>query len=131
MTKRKKILVGICFLVVFIIVIILIIINTFKNNMLGNYYLIKMTENGTFIGLDDTRNFRILGYSADIEIRKDKTATLDFFGKTLKLTYDKEKMFSKDEEMPYTYEDGVLTLEKNGNTYVFEKVSEEEEESSD
>lgn len=92
--------------------------------LVGNYDLIEMTEGEEVTTKEDIDLLKKFGLIVSLELREDGTGTLDLFGDTEELNFDDKNITADDEEVPYTFEENKLTMEKEDTKLVFEKITE-------
>lgn len=88
----------------------------------GTYALAEMSMGGeTF----DAATLEAMGMSMDMfsmELKEDGTGSMTFMDESEDFKWDDKAIKdSTGTEIPYTYKDGKITLEMDGETLVFEK----------
>lgn len=66
-----------------------------------------------------------------LELREDGTGTMDVFGQGTEIEWDDKNITIEGEAQPYTWEDGVLTMEDDEASIIFKKMTAEELENEE
>lgn len=130
--SKKNTIIG-CIITIIVLALIAVgvffTVKTIKANslkkLIGNYDLISMEENGEVTTEEDIQTLKKWGFTVTMELREDKTGKLDLFGDVEEFSYDKDKLTTEKEEIPYTFEDNQFTMEQDGTKLVFKKIVEE------
>ncbi len=133
-TKNKR---GFIIGITVVAVVLIIVIGYFifgkgslgSKNIVGYYELYEMHSDDENYSYDDLQSLKSLGLIVTLELRDDKTGTLNLFGETMELTYDNSNMTVDGESAPYNVEDGKITMEQDGEKLVFQKADKEQSES--
>ena len=88
-----------------------------KSEIVGTYELISFAAGSTSYTEEQLSTLKAAGKTATLEIREDNTATMDLFGMTNEMTYN------KGQNVKATFKDGILTLKDNSGTMEFRKIS--------
>lgn len=122
-STNKNLIIGIGVVAVIAVVAILFLF-VFKGNgdVTGSYKLVEMTQGSTtYSGSQLDAMESIMGKSVGLELKADKTGTLEVFGSKINITYDDKNMYAKGDPCPYTVNGNKITLEQEGTKMVFEK----------
>ena len=122
-TNNKNLIIGIGVVAVIAVVAILFLF-VFKGNgnIAGSYKLVEMTEGSqTYSGSQLEAMESLMGKSVGLELKADKTGTLEVFGKKIEITYDDKNVIANGSPCPYTVNGNRITLEQSGTKMVFEK----------
>ncbi len=94
-----------------------------ENEICGSYVLADMDDGSGEDIAALLPMMEAMGMSATLVINEDGTAEMDMFGEKAQMTFDFERkvMTAEGEEIPYTYEDGVLTLAEDEMSLTFQK----------
>lgn len=95
-------------------------------NLVGYYELFEMSSGDENYSHEDLESLKSLGLEVTLELREDKTGTLNLFGESMELTYDGKNMTVDGESAPYSFKDGKITMEQDGEKLVFEKTEKTE-----
>lgn len=93
--------------------------------MAGVYALTGMVADGEEAGEEDLALLTEWGLTATLTLYDDGSGVLNLFGEKLDLDWNAKSIRSDGEIIPFTYAQGVLTLEQDGDTLTFTKTSEE------
>lgn len=91
-----------------------------KESDAGEYHLYSMES-----GDDSYTNEDIVSYGLDcmvLTLYEDGTASLGFADDTETFNWKKGVLYSEEEELSYTIEDGKLSITQDGDTLVFMRV---------
>lgn len=130
-TKNNK---GLIIGIVIVAVVALIIAGYYAfskvtlpgKNIAGYYELYEMSSDDENYSHEDLEALKALGLSVTLELREDKTGTLELFGEEMELTYDGGNMIVDGESAPYTVEDDKISMEQDGEKLVFQKTEKTE-----
>ncbi len=69
-----------------------------------------------------------LGMKLRLRLHEDGTAEMDIMGEIVTMKWDMDGLTSDDSDkvLPYTWEDGILTMKQDGEYMIFRKMTEEE-----
>ena len=104
----------------------------FKTGFFGNkdatgyYELYEMTTEDTSYSNEDLESLKKLGLKVSLELRNDKTGTIDLFGKTMEVTFDKKNLTIDGDNAPYKVENDKLSMEYQNEKLVFQKATKTE-----
>ncbi|MBR1456079.1 MAG: hypothetical protein IJ594_02820 [Oscillospiraceae bacterium] len=89
----------------------------------GYYVLTEMNGSEQGDMAEQLEMLRGLGMMPGMTVDENGSAVLDLFGVELKMQFDFETMTVKSEgqEQPFRYENGVLTMENEGNSMTFSR----------
>ena len=126
--KNKKILI-ICAVIatVLIITIVGILIavgnGAFKNeeDLKGKYDLVEMEEDGRVTTTDDLEMLNKFGISTTLEIKNDKTGTIDMMGEKEDFKIEGNAFKTEEETMNYSIQWNKIVVQKNNSKLTFEK----------
>lgn len=121
--NNKNLIIGIGVVAVIAVVAVLFLF-VFKptGDITGSYKLVEMTQGSTtYSGSQLEAMESILGKSVGLELKADKTGTLEVFGSKINITYDDKNMIAEGSPCPYTVNGNKITLEQSGTKMVFEK----------
>lgn len=94
------------------------------SDIAGKYTLTSLTSDGTTLDLAAIQ--QVLGGDLFyVELKADGTGTMNMAGEVVAMSWANGQMWAVGEEdvkIPFTVEDGVLTMEQDGQTLVFEKA---------
>lgn len=90
----------------------------------GNYLVVSMEGEET-LSTEDLELMKEMGLTVGLELRSDGTGEMDLFGQPLELSFDTVGMTIEMEgqEVPFTYENGTITLKQSTGDMVFERAS--------
>lgn len=91
-----------------------------KASASGVYHLYSMESGEDSYSHDD-----IVSYGLDsmtLTLYADGTGSLGFGEETEELNWKDGRLCSEDEELPFTIEDGMLTISMDGESMIFERV---------
>ena len=93
----------------------------------GTYKIIAITGSSEDDSLDEEslQAMEELGLTIRLYISEDGTGVLDMYGEAMDLTWTDTEITVDGESIAYTYEDGKLTISEEGESLVFEKISDE------
>ena len=91
-------------------------------NIVGKYELVEMKTSEKSYTKEDLESLKSMNLSVTIELKEDKTATLDLFGSKQDFSYDDKYFYANDDTINYTYENNQLKLFNNEESLIFEKV---------
>jgi len=97
-----------------------------EKNIAGTYELVEMSDTTQIYSTEDLESLKKLGITLSMELREDRTGAIDLFGEAMELTYDSKNITVNDQPAPYTIYEDRITLEKDGDKLVFQKVTTEE-----
>ena len=89
------------------------------NDMVGDYKLYSMVENGKKYDAEELKGLEGLGLKVTFKVNKDSTAELNLMGTKTKLKIDTNKhTLSKGKQsLKYSYKDGIIKWsDKNSKT---------------
>lgn len=95
-----------------------------KVDLVGTYLLIGMKNKDEKYTKKDLESLKEYEMEVVLELKKDKTATLNVFDDKKKFKYDNKNFYVEGEKVPFTYEDNKLILEQDGQILTFEKEKE-------
>lgn len=117
--NKKGLVIGVVVAIAVVAAVVAVVLFMNKPNVVGTYELVSMEQNGETVGNMDS--LKSLGLTATMELKEDKTGTLNIFGETQQLTYDDKNITSDGQAVPYKFENNKLTMEQDGQKMVFEK----------
>lgn len=92
-----------------------------RSNRAGNYEIVNIVVDGED-ATDQIDLLKALGLTAEIELREDGTCHYNILGDEADCTYTQENITFENETSGYTYENGELVFEKDGNKLTFKKL---------
>ena len=98
-----------------------------EKNIVGYYELYEMSSNSRSYTNEQLKKLKELGLIVTLELREDKTGTIDLFGEKKDLTYDKKNMTIDGKSASYKIENEKIIMEDEENRLVFEKAEKVEE----
>ena len=126
--KNKGLIIGIIVAIVAVIALVvgIILINVNKDTVVGSYVLTGVIDKD---GKEDTQALGLMkafGVNITLEIQEGGTGYMETYGEKTEFTWDEKNIKSKDDEgkeqsLNYTYKDGKITLEHEGEKMVFTK----------
>lgn len=131
-TAKNNKIIKTCVIIAAVVLVIVAIYLIFNKNGLGSknivgyYELYEMSSDDEDYSYEDLQNLKSLGLEVTLELRDDKTGTLNLFGETMDLTYDNKNMTVDGEYAPYKVDDNKITMEQDGQKLVFQKAEKAE-----
>ena len=124
--KIKKLLVlGVIIAIILIIAIVIGIkmLNESDNSsikeMVGDYKMTTLIyEDGEE---ENAEQLESLGLTVTLELREDKTGTIDIFGETNEISYDEKDISLKGEKSSYVFENNTISIQQEGGTLILTK----------
>lgn len=93
----------------------------------GLYKLTEMITEDDGDLAEDLELMESLGLMVTMELRRDGTGSIDFYGEeTDEFTWDGDAVYVDGETIPYTYENGVFTMRDDSEMMRFARTTEEE-----
>lgn len=129
---KKGTIIGISIagvVVIAIAVTLVVLINNgvfTKLDITGTYSLVGMKDGERTYTKDDLQLLKSFGLTVSLELREDKTGTLNLFGDKTEFTYDSKNLIMDGEKTPYTLNDNEITMEHNGSSLTFSKAVEDD-----
>ena len=114
-------------LVIAIVVALVVLVNNGViggKKIAGKYELIGMRDGEQEYTQEDISMLKTFGVTVSLQLKEDNTGTIDIYGQTMELTYDKENMTYNGVAVPYTVDKDTITLEDEESRMVFQKVVE-------
>ena len=95
-----------------------------KPDITGYYELTGMVNSGEEMASEELELLRDMGMIVFLDIKDDTNAELNVFGDPMDLTYDlgAMKFYAEDEEIDFTYEDGVIVLSQDEDSMTLTKT---------
>ena len=92
-----------------------------EDDLCGTWYLVNMDDGSGEDHSAEIAAATALGLSATLEIREDGTASINLYGETYDFTVDtkNKNLLINDKEIPYKFEDGVLSFGDEEMTMFF------------
>lgn len=128
--NNNILIIGIIIGVVAVLIIAGLVL--FKTGLFGNkdatgyYELYEMTTEDTSYSREDLESLKKLGLKVSLELRNDKTGTINLFGKTMEVTFDKKNLTIDGDNAPYKVENDKLSMEYQNEKLVFQKATKTE-----
>ena len=94
------------------------------SELIGTYQMTGMDDGET--SEEELAKMMSLGISFLLTLNEDGTGALELFGESETLTWDDSHLYSNDEPIDFTYDNGSLVLSKDGTSMTFVKLTEEE-----
>ena len=88
----------------------------------GKYELIEMSSGETIYSQEELNALKSFGLSITLEVRDDKTGTLDMSGDKQEFTYDNKNISINNQSTQYIIDDNKITFEQDGDKLVFQKI---------
>lgn len=126
-TKKtnKGLIIGIVIGSIAIVAVILVLLLTLGNknkSIIGTYDLVGMVSEGEEISKDDIELMKQYGLYVYMQIEDETSGVLTMFGEKIPFKYDSDNIIINNELCPYTYKKEKLTLKKDTEELIFEKV---------
>lgn len=98
-----------------------------NDDVVGTYRLAAMTgaDEDDNVTAEDLEMMESLGMIVRLYMNEDGTGSLDMYGEVMELEWDASSITVDGEPAGYTYGGGILTISEDGESLVFEKISDE------
>lgn len=93
-----------------------------KSSIAGVYKVTSMTEDGE----DYTELLSAMGMTIYLDLEDDGTGTINMYGETMDVEWDDDEITIDGESQEYDYSKGTITMEEDGTSLVFEKLTKDE-----
>ncbi len=121
--KKTIVILTAVILVLLVAVVFIMSRGTAKATDMAGHYKVESvdSEGGSGITAEELENMENLQMTMSLDLYEDNTGTLDLFGQIVELTYDPKKLTVtiEEQEVPFTYEEGKITIEQDGTKMVF------------
>ena len=95
------------------------------SNPVGTYKIISMVQEDESVDEDTLKQMEAAGMICTLKLAADGNGNIDIFGDINEFTWADGKIKVDENEVPFTLEDGILSMEADGASMTFRKVSDE------
>ena len=93
-----------------------------KVDLPGTYNLVELQEGKKIYGKNDLKNLKKHGMEVVLELRKDKTGTINIFDKKKDFKYDNNNVFINKDKFSLIYSNDKLIFKKDNSSLKFKKI---------
>ena len=92
-------------------------------NLVGSYELIEIKVDTISYTEEDLKTLKTYGMTVTLELKEDKTGSMNLFGQLNNLKYDEEYVYSEEEKLKISMKKDILELSKDEAYMKFKKIN--------
>ena len=90
-----------------------------KPSPVGTYNISALVEDGEETTAEELEILKEMGLDISLELKEDKTGTIQLFGEEIEITWDNDYINLEGESIPYTFDGTDLVIEQEDSKMVF------------